>query len=204
MKKLALIVLPILLLALPVRAGQRVDLVLVLAVDVSASINRDRYDLQRDGFAAAFANPAVVEALSSGETKSIAATLVAWSGPGNQRQLVGWTLIDSAEAAIAFGSAIGESPRPFADFTSISGAIDFSVALLKAAPYEAPRLVVDISGDGSNNSGRPVTDARDAAVADGVIINGLAILASEPKLDAYYKENVIGGDGSFVVVTIAA
>src|SRR4029078_4955158 len=132
----------------------------------------DRYDLQREGFAAAFANPAVVEALSSGETKAIAATLVAWSGPGKQRQLIGWTLIDSAEAATAFGSAISESPRPFADFTSISGAIDFSVELLKAAPYEAPRLVVDSSGDGSNNSGRPVTDARDAAVAEGIIING--------------------------------
>src|SRR5690242_5958985 len=119
MKKLALIVLPILLLALPVKAGQRVDLVLVLAVDVSASINRDRYDPQRAGLPAALANPAVVEALSSGETKAIAATLVAWSGPGNQRQMVGWTLIDSAESATAFGSAISESPRPFADFTSI-------------------------------------------------------------------------------------
>ena len=200
MMRLLLRAIPILFLSLPAVAGPRVDLALVLAVDVSASINRDRYDLQREGFAAAFSNPAVIEALSSGETKAIVATLVEWSGPGNQKQMIGWTLIDSAESATAFGSAIGEVQRAFADFTSISGAIDFSAALLRSVPYEATRKVVDISGDGSNNSGRPVSDSRDAALAEGIIINGLAILASEPRLDVYYKENVIGGDGSFVVV----
>jgi hypothetical protein len=183
-------------------AGSKVDLALVLAVDVSASIDASRYDLQRDGFARAFASDSVINAVASGEYQAIAVTLVEWSGPSNQKQVVPWTIINDGSSARAFGSAVAESPRAFADFTSISGAIDFSVALLHESGIDATRRVIDISGDGSNNSGRPVTEARAAALAAGITINGLAILASEPQLERYYQENVMGGDGAFVIAAV--
>lgn len=190
-----------LLLSLPgAAAADKVDLALVLAVDVSASVDTNRYNLQRDGLAAAFASEAVVEAIASGEHGRIAVTLVEWSGPANQKQMIPWTLVDSPEAARAFGSAIAESPRAFADFTSIGGAIEFSVALFASSGFEPSRRVIDVSGDGSSNSGTPVAAARAAALARGITINGLAILASEPRLDSYYEENVMGGDGAFVIV----
>ena len=181
-------------------AAQKVDLALVLAVDVSASIDETRYALQRDGLAAAFANDAVINAVASGEHQRIAVTLVEWSGHSNQKQVIPWTVVDSADSARAFGSAISESPRSFADFTSISRAIEYSVGLFAASGVEPTRQVIDVSGDGSNNSGGAVDAARDAALASGVTINGLAILASEPKLESYYEENVMGGDGAFVIV----
>jgi hypothetical protein len=191
----------LLLLAFPgVAAAQKVDLALVLAVDVSASIDAKRYDLQRQGLANAFANDAVIGAIASGEHQRIAVTVVEWSGPTNQKQVIPWTLVGDASSAHAFGSAIAESPRAFADFTSISGAIDYSVGLFAKSGVEPTRKVIDVSGDGSNNSGAPAAAAREAAVANGVTINGLAILASEPKLESYYEENVMGGDGAFVIV----
>jgi hypothetical protein len=190
-----------LLLAFPgVAAAQKVDLALVLAVDVSASVDLKRYDLQREGLAAAFASDAVINAVASGEHQRIAVTVVEWSGPANQKQVIPWTLVEDATSARAFASAISESPRAFADFTSISGAINFSTALFAKSGVEPTRKVIDVSGDGSNNSGSPVAAARAAAVADGVTINGLAILASEPKLENYYEENVMGGEGAFVIV----
>jgi hypothetical protein len=191
----------LLVLALPGAAlAQKVDLALVLAVDVSASIDAKRYELQRQGLAAAFASDAVIGAIASGEHQRIAVTVVEWSGPQNQKQVLPWTLVEDVASARAFGSAIAESPRAFADFTSISGAIDYSVRLLAASGFEATRKVIDVSGDGSNNSGAPAAAAREAAIANGVTINGLAILASEPKLESYYEENVMGGEGAFVIV----
>jgi hypothetical protein len=184
----------------PAGAAERVDTALVLAVDVSASVNQDRYELQRQGLAAAFSNQAIIDAVEGGENRAIAVTLVEWSGSGNQKQVIGWTLIKDRASAKAFGATIGEAPRVFSDFTSISAALDFSTALVRTSGYDAFRLVIDVSGDGSNNSGRPVIEARDAAIAAGVTINGLPILASEPNLEGYYRENVIGGEGSFVVV----
>jgi Protein of unknown function (DUF1194) len=189
-----------LLCARPAEAVERVDTALVLAVDVSASINQERYDLQRRGLAAAFSNQAVIDAVESGENKAIVVTLVEWSGVGNQKQVIGWTLIKDAASAKAFGAALGEAPRVFSDFTSISAALDFCTALVRTRGYGADRLVIDVSGDGSNNSGGPIVEARDAAIAAGVTVNGLPILASEPNLEGYYRENVIGGEGSFVVV----
>jgi hypothetical protein len=191
----------LLLLALPgVAAAQKVDLALVLAVDVSASIDQNRYELQRDGLAAAFASDPVIHAIASGEHQRIAVTLVEWSGPQNQKQVIPWTVVADAAAARSFSAAIAEAPRSFADFTSISRAIDFSVALFASSGVEPTRKVIDVSGDGTNNSGGPVDNARDAALAAGVTINGLAILASEPKLESYYEENVMGGDGAFVII----
>ena len=181
-------------------AADKVDLALVLAVDVSASIDENRYKLQRDGLAAAFSSDAVIDAIASGEHGRIAVTLVEWSGPTNQKQIIPWTLVDGAEAARAFGSAIAESPRAFADFTSIGGAIEFSAALFASSGFEPERRVIDVSGDGSSNSGTPLAAAREAALAQGITINGLAILASEPRLDSYYEEYVMGGDGAFVMV----
>jgi hypothetical protein len=177
-----------------------VDLALVLAMDVSASVTIDRYELQRDGFAAAFRSAAVAEAITSGDRHAIAVTLVEWSGPTNQAQVIGWTILTSAASANAFGAALAEAPRAFSDFTSISAAVDFSVRLLQTSSLDTQRMVIDVSGDGSNNSGRPLAAARDDAIAAGVTVNGLAILGNEPGLDGYYRDNVIGGDGAFMIV----
>ncbi len=176
-----------------------VDLALVLAIDVSGSVNADRYDLQRRGYAAAFASRDVADAIAAGENHVIAVTLVEWSGIGHQQQVIGWTILEDAASAAAFGSAIAETPRVYSDWTSISGAIDFSMSLFAQADVEPMRRVIDISGDGTNNNGRALVDARDEALKQGVTINGLPILTEYPQLDAYYRDNVIGGPNSFVV-----
>ncbi len=180
-------------------AARSVDLALVLAVDVSGSVNTERFDLQRRGYAEAFASRDVIDAIASGEHHAIAVTLVEWSGSGHQRQMIGWTLLDNADAAAAFGSAVSETPRAFSDWTSISAAVDFSASLFDAAEVDAMRRVIDVSGDGINNNGRAVTDARDEAVQAGITVNGLPILSEYPNLDSYYRENVIGGPGAFAV-----
>jgi len=184
----------------PASLPSQVDLCLVLAVDVSASVTPERYELQRNGLAAAFKNEAVIEAVQSGDRQAIAVTLVEWSGPSNQKQVIGWTVIKDAASARAFGSTIAESPRAFSDFTSISAAVDFSTELLRTSGFDTIRKVIDVSGDGANNSGRSLADARAASLAAGVTINGLAILGNEAGLEGYYRENVIGGDGSFMLV----
>ena len=177
-----------------------VDLALVLAVDVSGSIDGERFAIQRNGYAAAFSNPSVIDAIASGRHGAIVVTLLEWSGPGHEQQVVGWTRLTDAASAAAFGKAISQATRVYSDWTSISGAIDAGAALLRASGYQAARQVIDISGDGPNNSGRPVADARQSALAAGITINGLPITATEPTLDSYYRENVVGGDGSFTIV----
>jgi hypothetical protein len=177
-----------------------VDLALVLAVDVSGSVNAERYELQRNGYAAAFGSRDVLAAIAAGENHAIAVTFVEWSGSAHQRQMIDWTVVSDAASAQAFGSAIAEAPRAFSDWTSISGAVDFSVALLQESGFAAHRRVIDVSGDGINNNGRGITDARDAAVAQGIVINGLPILTEYPTLDAYYRDNVIGGADAFTIV----
>jgi hypothetical protein len=177
-----------------------VDLALVLAVDVSGSVNTERFELQRQGYARAFASREVVEAIAAGENHAIAVTFVEWSGATHQQQVIGWTIISDAQSALSFGSAVGEAPRVFADWTSISGALDFALALFEQVEGITPlRRVIDVSGDGVNNNGRPVNDARDDAVQAGITVNGLPILSEYPTLDDYYRINVIGGPGSFVV-----
>jgi hypothetical protein len=180
-------------------AARSVDLALVLAVDVSGSVNNERFELQRRGYAEAFASREVADAIAAGENHAIVVTLVEWSGAGHQRQMVGWTLIENAASAESFGSAIAEASRAFSDWTSISGAIDYSVALFMEAQVDSMRRVIDISGDGINNNGRSVTEARDAAVDAGTTLNGLPILTEYPSLDAYYRDNVIGGPGAFAL-----
>jgi uncharacterized protein DUF1194 len=181
-------------------AARSIDLALVLAVDVSGSVNSERFDLQRQGYAKAFASREVLEAIAAGPNQTIAVTLVEWSGSGHQQQMIGWTFISDAASAEAFGSAVAETPRAFADWTSISGAIDFAVPLFRSDELDATRHVIDISGDGINNNGRGVNEARADALSAGITINGLPILSEYPTLDAYYRDYVIGGPGAFATV----
>jgi hypothetical protein len=177
-----------------------VDLALVLAVDASGSVDQTRFELQKQGYAAAFRHPRVIGAIQSGPTQSIAVIMMQWTGPALQVTAVPWTRLSDAASANAFADAIAKSPRAlFGGGTSISGAIDTAMALLFDNPYKAARRVVDISGDGANNRGRPASLARDEAVRAGVGINGLPILTLEPDLDRYYEQNVIGGPGAFMI-----
>jgi hypothetical protein len=192
-------------------AAEKVDLMLVLAADVSRSVDATKFQLQRDGYAAAVSDPRVLDAIRTGRYGRIGMTFIEWSGIGSQRVLIDWTTIGDAEAAKGFGDRLIEAPRSFADRTSISGAIAFAMAQFARAPYDNARRTIDISGDGTNNSGPEVTQARDEAVAQGVTINGLVIFSETPLswnpdhtnppggLDQYYRNNVIGGPGAFVL-----
>jgi len=194
------------------RAADQVDLLLVLASDVSRSVDHPKFLLQREGYAAAISDPHVLEAIKSGPHQRIAVCFVEWSGFGAQKLVIDWTIIDGPAAARKFGDQLLESPRSFADRTSISGGIEFATAQFEHAPFESTRRTIDVSGDGTNNAGRDVRLARDEAVAKGITINGLVILSDRPLswnaehtnppggLDNYYRENVIGGPGAFVMV----
>jgi hypothetical protein len=186
----------------PATAQKRaaVDLQLVLAVDASGSVDSIRFELQKQGYVAAFRHARVLEAIRSGPAQAIAVTMMQWTGPALQVVAVPWTRIADRDSAEAFAEAIARAPRRlFSGGTSLSGAIDYGVALIGESPFAGERRVIDISGDGANNRGRPAAQARDEAVRAGVGINGLPILALEPGLDGYYRDNVIGGPGAFVV-----
>ncbi len=181
-------------------AQTAVDLQLVLAVDASGSVNDVRFELQKQGYAAAFRHPRVLSAIRQGAQQAIAVTMTQWTGPSLQVQVVPWTLLKDQASALVFAGAIEKAPRElFSGGTSISGAIDHAMKLLPSSPYKGTKRVIDVSGDGSNNRGRSVTEARDDAVRAGVVINGLPILALEPYLDKYYFDHVIGGPGSFMI-----
>ncbi len=193
-------------------AAENVDLLLVLAVDVSRSIDATKFQLQREGYAAAVADPHVLEAIHSGRTGRIGLTFVEWSGVGAQKVVIDWATIGDTDSAKSFGDRLLEAPRSFADRTSISGAIEFAMGQLDKAPYEAARRTIDVSGDGTNNAGRDVAMLRDEAVAKGITINGLVILSDNPMswnpdhtnppggLANYYRNNVVGGPSAFVMV----
>jgi Protein of unknown function (DUF1194) len=199
------------LAAAPARA-EGVDLLLVLAADVSRSIDDGEFALQRKGYAAALTDPRVIKAITGGPHHAIALTFMEWSGATDQKTVVDWTVIQDGEGAAVAAATILSAPRSFLSRTSISAAIDFSLERLNAAPMKAERRVIDISGDGTSNSGRAVTEARDEALAAGVTINGLAIINTQANpgfalhtqppggLPNYYKENVIGGTGAFLLV----
>jgi hypothetical protein len=186
-----------------------VDLELVLAIDVSLSIDAREARLQRDGYVAAFRDPQVLEAIKGGILGRIAVTYFEWAHSSHSRIIAGWTLIDSDAAAEAFAAVLqGREPGP-AHYTSISGAIDFGAKLFADNGFEGTRQVIDISGDGPNNWGDLVHHARDRAVAQGLTINGLPILDEGPgpfgrynipNLDLYFRDCVIGGPGAFIVV----
>ena len=184
----------------PVRAEDAVDLLLILAVDASGSVNQYRFELQRQGYANAFRTLQVLQAIQSGLHQSIAITMFQWTGPRLHVEVVPWMVVRDMTSADAAARAIETAPRRlFGGGTSLSGAIDYAMTMFPTSPFKGDRRVIDVSGDGSNNSGRPPTQARDEAIAAGVTINGLPILSVEDDLDEYYRGNVIGGVGSFLV-----
>jgi hypothetical protein len=188
--------------ASPVWAQERqsVELELVLAVDTSLSVNADEFAVQMDGLALAFRNRAVIAAIEAAGDNGIAVALVQW-GIGQQQEItVGWTHVHDRTSAERFSRAIEASPRRFyGKGTGITHALQFASRIFEDNGYRGRRQVVDISGDGRNNSGRPPAMVRDLLVAAGIVVNGLAILDGDVMLGAYYAEQVAGGTASFVV-----
>lgn len=184
-----------------------VDVELILAVDVSYSMDMDELAIQREGYAQAIVSKEFLQALKSLPNGKIAVTYFEWAASSDQKIIIPWRMIDGPETADAVASEIMKTPIRRASRTSISGAINFAMPLFEENPYRGLRRVIDISGDGPNNNGVPVTVARDAALEKGIVINGLPIMVKEPSystmdienLDFYYEDCVIGGPGSFVV-----
>jgi hypothetical protein len=183
----------------PTRARD-LDLHLVLAIDSSSSVDMDEYYLQLGGYAKAFAHPDLWEAIRRGNLGAIAVTLFEWSGPRQQVVNFEWRILDSPDALRAFAAELAIAPRfVIGGETAIGDAVMFALALLDGAPGQARRAVIDVSGDGPSNRGLAIAAARAAAVARGVTINGLAVVNEEPELDTYYRDEVICGEGSFVL-----
>ena len=188
-------------------AANAVDVELVLAVDVSYSMDMDELAIQREGYAQAIISKEFLQALKSLPNGKVSITYFEWAASSDQKIIIPWRLIDGPETADAVASEIMKTPVRRASRTSISGAIYFAMPLFDQDPYHGTRRVIDISGDGPNNNGAPVTPARDEAVSKGIVINGLPIMVKEPSystmdidnLDWYYEDCVIGGPASFVV-----
>ena len=179
-----------------------VDLELVIAVDVSYSIDMEEQRIQRLGYVAAFRDPEVLRAVRSGALGRIAVTYVEWGG--SAVQVLPWTMIDSTETADSFATQLSRQPLRRISFTSISNALAFARELMRSSGFRAHRQVIDVSGDGPNNAGAPVPVARNAAVAEGIVVDGLPIMldkssASIPDLDTYYQRCIIGGEGAFAL-----
>jgi Protein of unknown function (DUF1194) len=184
-----------------------VDIELVIAVDISYSMDLDELAVQREGYALAIVSKEFLQALKNGPNSKIAVTYFEWSASTDQKIIIPWRVIDGPETADAVANEIMKTPVRRGSRTSISGAIYFAMPLFDENPHRGLRRVIDISGDGPNNNGAPVTGARDAALEKGIVINGLPIMVKEPSystmdiddLDLYYEDCVIGGPGSFVV-----
>ena len=188
------------------------DLEVILAADVSRSIDDAEFELQRKGYAAALSDPRVLTAIHGRTNSAIGVCFIEWSGEEDQQVVVDWTEIRDEEDAGTVAAAILAAPRSFMGRTSISAAIDFAMTRFAAAKWQAKRRIIDVSGDGTNNSGRAVTEARDQAISSGITINGLAIINDRPNLGysahtqppgglpLYYKQNVIGGPNAFLIV----
>lgn len=185
-----------------------VDLELVLAVDVSGSVDEEEAALQRQGYVDAIRHPAVIRAITSGMLGRIGITYFEWSGSLPEKPVIGWQVISDKKSAEQFSNRLALEPIGIGPWTSISNAIIFSLALFEASPFEGTRRIIDISGDGPNNVGPPVTLLRDQAVAKRIAINGLPIMNNRlnfgrvpmPNLDLYYRNCVIGGPGAFIEV----
>jgi hypothetical protein len=189
------------------KGGVEVDVELVMAIDISYSMDYDELNLQREGYAQALGSQEFLSALKQGTHGKIAVTLVEWAGANDQRIVVPWRLIDGPDAAWAVSAEVAASPVRRAFRTSISGALIFASGLFDGNGYRGIRRVIDVSGDGTNNQGALVAPTRDETVAKGIVINGLPIMLKEPQpgsidikdLDIYYEDCVIGGPGAFVV-----
>ena len=207
----ALALLAVFLSVAEVRAAG-VDLEVILAADVSRSIDDGEFELQRKGYAAALTDPRVMKAIHATKSGAIGVSFIEWSGEEDQQVVLSWTEIRDEEDGGGAAAVILKAPRSFTGRTSISAAIDYAKAYFAKAKWPATRRVIDVSGDGTSNSGRPITEARDQATASGITINGLAIINEQPNLGysahthppgglpAYYRQNVIGGPNAFLVV----
>ncbi len=191
------------------RATEKVDLELILAIDVSASVDLDEAKLQRRGYVAALANPRLVRAVEAGHHGRVAIAYFEWSGTEYTRIIAEWTVVSDTESALDLSLQLANAPVATAHRTSISNAIAFALAMFDSNAYEGSRRVLDISGDGANNVGPPVNEARDFAVTAGITINGLPVMnraftrfggPTVADLDLYYENCVIGGPGAFIIV----
>lgn len=196
-----------------VACATEVDLLLALAADVSGSVDDQKFALQREGYSAAITSPPVMETIRSGRLGRIAICYIEWSGRGNQKVLIDWTVIQDAASAQRFAVQLTEAPRPFFGYTSVSAGIDFALSEIERARFEAQRRVIDVSGDGDDdNPGGDVALVRDKVLAAGITINALVVSEDRPLiwedgstypadgLERYYERNVIGGPGAFVMV----
>jgi hypothetical protein len=196
----------------PARAAEKaVDLELILAVDISRSMDPDEQQMQRNGYVAAITNPDLVAAITHGPNKRIALSYIEWAGPGTQNIVVDWRAIDGAAAAQAFADALAAAPLQTYRGTSISGGITFAKSRFDDSGFTAPRRVIDVSGDGPNNMGMPIELAREEVVRAGITINGLPIMIKQmgdflsvDNLDVYYQDCVIGGSGAFLEIVRSA
>ena len=187
--------------------AHKVDVELVLAVDISFSMDPEEQRLQRDGYVQAITSPEFLKALQAGSYGRIAVVYIQWASAFDQDVTVPWMVIDGAASAQAFAEKLTSAPYRRARRTSISGAIDSSMKMFENNGFEGIRRVIDVSGDGTNNDGRPVTLARDDATREGVTINGLPLLIRPSNwgyvdianLDEYYEDCVIGGAGAFMI-----
>ncbi len=186
------------LVALPAHAA-KVDLALVLAVDVSESVDAEEYALQHEGIARAFEAAPLVDAIRGGRNGAIDVLVMEWSDRDKQVVTVDWTRVSDAASAGGFAAKVRASPRSSSGLTAIGDALAAAERALARLPDEAARRVIDISGDGMANIGPPPQQIRDQLVAEGITINGLAILKHEPWLDGYYDQNVVGGEGGFLM-----
>ncbi|BBF93759.1 DUF1194 domain-containing protein [Blastochloris tepida] len=197
------------LLAVPARADVEiaVDVELILAVDISYSMDEDEQRLQRDGYAQALVSGEFLDAVKAGPSGRIAIAYVEWAGAFEQQTVLDWSLLDGPQSARDIAEKITRIPLRRAFRTSISGAIAYAELMFDGNGYRGLRRVIDISGDGANNQGEPVTSARDRVLKDGIVINGLPLQLKRPNaammdvadLDLYYEDCVIGGPGAFVV-----
>lgn len=186
---------------------EQVDVQLVIAVDISFSMDSDEQALQRDGYSDALISKPFIDALRKGPNGRIAVTYVEWAGENDQRVIVPWQIIDGPESAVAFVQALNRMPPRRASRTSISGALKFAAAMFDEGGFRSLRRVIDVSGDGTNNQGPLIEPTRDEVVAKGITINGLPLMLKDtsfgfldiPNLDQYYEDCVIGGPGAFIV-----
>lgn len=194
----------------PAEAGEAVDLELVIAVDVSYSMDEYEQKLQRQGYVRALRDPDVLKAIRGGLTGRIAVTYLEWAGSVTHNVIIPWTLIDGPESAEAIADRLAEAPISRLRRTSISGALMKSLSLFEQSPFTGTRRVIDVSGDGPNNDGPPILPTRSLVLNQGIVINGLPLLIYRgergffdiPHLDWYYEDCVIGGPGSFSVPVV--
>jgi hypothetical protein len=211
MRPVLWLIVALLAFSVPARAVDSVDLTLVLVSDVSRSIDDSEFKLEKDGYAAAFTSRQVIDAIRGGSIGAIAVAYVEFASSFEVRTVMDWTVIRDEASAQAFADKLVAAPRSFWGRTAISAGIDRAVQLLAESGFETRRRVIDVCGDGTNNAGRDVTEARDDALKAGITINGLAIINDHPVswtyahvqppggLPNYYRENVIGGPSSFVL-----